>query len=87
MGNLYWVPPTLEHLLEHWKGVRSPTGFAKLVGSEPGAAGAKLTMCLALSYKLKILPPGRRLSKIKPRDGRVERWEHTEVFLRTPSST
>ena len=44
-------------------------------------------MCLALSYKLKILPLGRRLSKIKPRDGRVERWDHTEVFLRTPSST
>lgn len=59
--------------------MRSPTGFAKLVGSEPGAAGARLTMCLALSYKLKILPPGRRLSKIKPRHGRVERFEHTGV--------
>lgn len=87
MGNLHWAPPILECLLEHWKGVRSPSGFAKLVGSEPGAAGARLPMCLALSYKLKILPLGRRLSKIKPRDGRVERWEHTEVFLRTPSST
>lgn len=67
--------------------MRSPSGFAKLVGSDPGAAGARLPMCLALSYKLKILPLGRRLSKIKPRDGRVGGGEHTEVFLRTPSST
>lgn len=43
MDNLHCMPQSLlKFLLEHWKGHRFSTGFAKLVGSKPGASGAQV---------------------------------------------